>query len=231
MAKPTTFYVDPTFAGSPDNSSVTFNVNYPQTVGGLVYASSFAYWNTHQATVNAFSDLGVALQVSEANPGGDTIRISHGQIPLQNPNVVGDINSVNVTQDLTLIGSGQGATILRPTNDTTFDSLPDEFTSVFRVTAGNFKAQDLRFEGGGKQIGSAFVIRSGATGTFDSVAVSGAIFTPTGASSGASIVGFNAVKLDVRNSDISNYGRNGVLFINTPGSVVGTNITGRGAGN
>ena len=228
---PATFYVDPTLAGQADNASVTFNANYPNSQTGLVYAKSFAFWSANQATVNAFSDLGIALQVSEANAGADTIRIAHGQVPIPNPSPALGINSINVTQDLTLIGSGQGATILSPTNNTTFDGVDDDLTSVFRVSGGNFKSQDLRFEGGGKQIGAAFVIRSGVTATFDSVAVSGAIFTPTGASSGASIVGFNAVKLDVRNSDISNYGRNGVLFINTPGSVVGTNITGRGAGN
>ena len=122
---PATFYVDPLLSGQVDNASVTFNANQPNATSGLVYASSFAFWNANQATVNAFSNLGIALQVSEANAGADTVRIANGQVPIPNPSPALGINSINITQDLTLIGSGQGATTLTPTNNTTFDAVDD----------------------------------------------------------------------------------------------------------
>lgn len=240
-AVPAVFYVDPSLAASNDGDAVTFNNGKAGAVSGLVYSSSFSYWNANQATANTFGDFATALKVAEASAGADTINLAIGLIPLNNTGSLtvpdGDINAIPVTQSLTIRGSGLGASVVFPVQDTQIDFndgkgfVDDSFTPLFRVAGANAKltAEDFRVEGSGRLVGAGFLIRDGAAATFDGVGISGIIFDAVGASTGASIIAIDS-KVDVLNTEISNYGRNGILFFGTTGSILNSQITGRGAG-
>ena len=254
---PSTFYIDPALAGSADGSTVTFNAGKTGQVGGLTYASTAAFYNTdkavHPAATYAFSDLRQAIEASELNPGADTIDVAQGAVPLDNTAVTtpvtgGKVNSVLIDQPLTLVGSGQGLTVITPTTNTEFDSgagpAADPSTAVFLVTTnqaagtqGALTASDFTFDGTGKQVGIGFDITSeptvtsnaaAASGSFTRVTVQNLSFPGAGA---IAIQGFGANQLTVANSTITGYDGSGVQFVSTPGMVSNSTITGPGAGS
>ena len=231
---PTVFFVDPTFANNADGDLVNFNTGKDNALPGMTYGTSLAYYQANPSTVIAFSDLSVALDVAEANPGTDSIVLADGVIPLTNPTATAAMANLNqgseknVTQQLTIVGSGSGASVVRPTNDTTFDGMADQFTALIRVgSGGNFTGADFRLDGSGFQTGAGFVVADGANAIFQRVAVSGTMFD---ANTGAAIVVQNGAQAIVDRSDLSNYGRNGVFVSNADATVFESAVTGRGAG-
>ena len=230
---PSTFYVDPSWEGSGSFSSVTFNKDYPGQRSGLVYGADIVDYTASPTTVNAFSDLALALQVSEQNPGPDTILIAHSADPIVLKNtatqLVGTdlINSVPITQPLTLSGSGAGATVIVPLIDTEANALADDTVALFRVagSGANLSVSGLTLDGFGHKLGAGFLVRDGAATTFDGMTIRNIAFD---VSDGTAIVGFGAGNLTVQNTEISGYGRSGVVFQNTDGKVAGATIVGSG---
>src|SRR3954452_8263459 len=104
---PSTFYVDPSWAGSGSFSTQTFNNGYPGQKSGIVYGADITDYNADPTHVNGFSDLALALQVSEQNPGADTVLVARSTSPIVLKNtttqLVGTdtINSIPITQPLT----------------------------------------------------------------------------------------------------------------------------------
>ena len=247
---PATFYVDPSLAGAADGDTVTFDAGDPGQLGGLRYASTAAFFaadtGANPNATYAFSDLRQAIDASEINAGPDTIRIAREPTPISLDNSAvtttiseGAINSITITQPLSLIGAGVGETVVMPTANTLFDDgtgpADDNLTAVFRVTnAGGTGAaltvSNLTFDGVGRRLGLGFSIEDGATGVFDTAGVRNVIFTPTGVSEGIAIGALLANSLTVTNSTVSGYGRVGIQFDSTNGSVAGSTVTGRGAG-
>jgi hypothetical protein len=232
---PATFYVDPAFA-TQLGPTYTFNANYPGTVTGIDAA-------------HKFTDLRTAIVAANTSPntGGaaDIIKIAESTTPIIADNAsvpdTGDPgNAIEITESLTLDGSGIGATVIAPSGDTTVQGSVDALTSVFRAAGAGvaLTVSDLTFDGAGKQLGVGFQVRDGATGTFTRVNVQNVVFTPTGATAGVAILGFAAGRLDVVDSTIQGYGRTGIIYqgnftvgAGTPGTVSGSTIIGRGAGN
>ncbi len=232
---PATLYVDPSFAApSPpaDGTLVTFNAGYTGTVADLKYASSLAAWQADNTRV-AFSSFNVALQVAETNPGADEIRIARSSSPIPIDNSPGAVDpttgALHVTQNLTIIGSGEGATVLTPTSDSL-----DELSAVIRVSGNTtgLIAQDFTFDGAGKHLGVGFLVRDQAAGTFRRVTVRDVAFETGGVSNeGFAIVGFSNAILDIIDSRVESYGRVGIQYADSTGNVFGTVVTGRGAGD
>src|SRR3954465_88328 len=135
---PSTFYVDPSWAGTGSFQPVTFNQGYPGQKAGIIFGDLVDY-TADPTHVNGFSDLAVALQVSEQNPGADTILVARSTtpIPLNNTATFASggfqINSIPFTQPLTLSGSGAGATVIAPTVNTQADATDDDTVALFRV--------------------------------------------------------------------------------------------------
>jgi FG-GAP repeat len=238
---PSTFYVDPTLAAA-DGSTVTFDTGTARQVNGLIFSNTEAYWSANKATVNTFADLKTAIAVSESNPGADTIVLASKTIPLDNSAVTFPIsgtefiNSINITQDLTLLGGGSGSTVIAPTDDTEYDdgsgAVPDEFTSVLRVDGATAKltASNLALNGTGKQIGAGVLVRGGSQASFTGVTVAGSQFTFGGSDRGSGIIVIESSKVDFVDGTISTYGRSGIAFIHSTGSVhdssvIGNNLT------
>ena len=248
---PATFYIDPVLTGSIDGSTVTFDAGDPDELGGLRYASSAAFFagdvGANPGATYAFSDLREAINASEINAGPDTVRIARqpapillNNTPLNNPVPGGLENSINITQSLSLVGSGTGATVITPTANTQFDdgegAVDDLLTSIFRVTdkastGAALNVSNLTFEGAGKLIGFGFSLQDGAPGVFDQVAIRNVVFDPSASSEGIAISAFLGGNLTVSNSSVTGYGRVGIQFVNTSGTVANTTVTGRGAGN
>lgn len=232
---PATLYVDPAFAVPSvpaDGTLVTFNAGYTGTVSDLKYASTLAAWQADNTRV-AFSSFNVALQVAETNAGADEIRVARSTTPIPVDNSAGAVDPVtgglHITQNLTIIGSGEGASVLAPTSDSV-----DELTSVFRVSGNTtgLIAQDLTLDAAGKNLGFGFVIRDGAAGTFRRVTVRDVEFNTAGVSNeGMGIIGFAGAILDVLDSRVEGSGRVGIQYADSTGNVFGTVVTGRGAGD
>ena len=241
---PSTFYIDPALAGSANGSTVTFDAGKSDEQTGLRYASTAAFYAADVASnptaTYAFSDLRQAINASEINAGPDTVRLAQvsAPIPLDNTAVAtavngGTVNSVNVTQPLTLAGGGTAATVIAPTANTQFDdgtgAVDDNLTSVFRVNGAgaSLTATDLTFDGSGRALGIGFSIQNGAAGSFDRVDVRNVAFSTP--SEGIALEAFAAASLAVARSSFEGYGRVGIQFANTSGSVTDSQISGRGA--
>jgi hypothetical protein len=244
---PATYYVDPLVGSPAPGTLVTFDAGHVNEQMNRPYANVA----TGAPDGAAFSDLRTALDATELNAGPDTIVLATGVIPLNNSAVTFDlgggngfVNSIPVSGALTVTGDGAGATLVLPTANTQYDPdgpapggpiapVDDDLTSLFRVdgVAASLTALNFRLDGGGKLLATAFAIQNGAAGKFDGVSVTGISFTPTGASIGTAIAGVQAASLDFANGTIANYGRIGIQFMATPGSVLNSVITGRGAGN
>lgn len=232
---PATLYVDPAFAVPSvpaDGTIVTFNANYTGTVTDLKYASTLAGWQADN-TRTAFSSFNVALQVAETNPGADEIRLARSTTPIPVDNSPGAVDptsgALHITQNLTIIGSGEGASVLVPTSDTA-----DELTAVFRVSGNTIGmiAQDFTFDGNGKNLGVGFLIREDAAGTFRRVTVRDVAFNTGGVSNeGIGVVGFTGTTMDFLDGRVEGYGRVGIQYADATGNVFGSVVTGRGAGN
>ena len=100
---------------------MTFNTEFPgQQVSGLPFAGDYTDWQTNP-TRTAFASFAEALQAANdtlLSPGLDTIRVAGSANPIDVENattpddpVAG--NALQVTDDLIIQGSGQGATVLR----------------------------------------------------------------------------------------------------------------------
>ena len=221
---PANFYVDPLFAVNTAGDTVTFNDFGPGAVAGLTVGT------------DAFATLNDALTAAAANTESDKIFLARSRVDVDGGAVAGDdlfpevtpldnsAGPILIDDNITLIGSGRGATILAPTDDTA-----DEFTGVFEVAAGkSFFVRDLSFDGSGKQIGIGFSFNdNGVSGKLARVEVTNIAF---GAVDGAAVAAGNKAILDVTDSQISGYGRIGVSYANANGTVSGTTITGKGAG-
>ncbi len=248
---PATYYVDPRFVGkggAADGAAVIFDQGYANETTGLRFANSAAVAIANP-TFTAFESFRTALDAAELNPGPDTIRLATGLIDLNNTAVTldlgggkGFVNSVPVSQVLTLRGDGAGATVVTPLAGTQYDggtgAVPDGTTSLFRVdgAAAVLTASGFRLDGNSRDIGSGFAVQNQASAAFDGVTVSGIAYLAggstgsTGSIPGAAVVGTDAKSLTFANGTLSNYGRNGILFSNTPGSVTNSSVLGRGPG-
>src|SRR5947208_2541118 len=222
---PSTFYVDPSWAGTGSFQPVTFNQGYPGQKAGIIYGSDITDYNSSPTTVNGFSDLALALQVSEQNPGADTILVarSTSPVPLQNTATMtvgtDTINSIPITQPLTLSGSGAGATVITPTVNTQSNGTDDDTVALFRVAGAgaNLNVSGLTLNGAGVKIGAAFLVRDGAVATFDGITIRNIAFD---VGDGTAIVGFNGGAtgaVNVLNTEISGYGRSGIVYQDTNG--------------
>ena len=239
---PATYFVDPLLAGNVDNAAVTFDAGRANQSTGRTFASTTAFALANP-TADTFSDFRSALDAAALNADpADTILLATGQIPLNNslvtlPVAGGTVNSISVTQALTIRGDGAGATSVLPTTDTQFDdgtgAVADDLTSIFRVAGAtaNLTAQNFRLDGNTLKSGSGFAVQGGASASFDGVAVSDISFQLTGASSGTAIATNAAKSVTFVNGSLSGYGRSGIVFVNTPGSVADSIIVGRGAGS
>ncbi|MGL6075490.1 MAG: beta strand repeat-containing protein [Fimbriiglobus sp.] len=235
---PATFFVDPTLVAA-GGAAVTFAAGTPREAAGI-FATNLADWTTNP-TRTTFNNLSDALLAAEQNPGADTIEMAPGVLPVNNagPNNVGGgviENSIPVSQELTLRGAGDGATIITPLNNSQADFgagfVDDEFTAIFRVVGANAKltAEDFRLDGSGKLIGGGFQVREGAVGNFNGVSISNIVFEPNMVSSGVGIVAAKGGVVNFDNGEVSNYGRVGILYQGAKGMVTNSKITGRGAG-
>ncbi len=231
---PATYHVDPALAGKADGDAVTFEAGRAAAIPGLLFAGS-AKSALANPTWTAFGSFRAALDAA------DTIVLARGAVPLDNSATTlslgvgkGFVNSVPVTQSLTLVGStadSSVATRVTPTADTQFDdgtgAVADEFTSVFRVSGPDaaLTASNFVFEGAAHKAGAGFAVRDGASARFDGVAVTGVAF----GSAGASVAGDAAKSLTFANGRLEGYGRVGLLFVATPGSVSNSVVFGAGS--
>src|SRR5207302_7151522 len=127
------------------------------------------------------------------------------------------INSIPITQPLVLSGSGAGATVITPTVDTQSNGTPDDTVGLIRVagSGASLNVSGLTLEGSGRKLGAGFLVRDGATATLDGITIRNIAF---GVGDGVAVVGFNggaAGSLNVLNTEISGYGRSGVVFQDT----------------
>ena len=220
---PATFYVDPLFTGGA-GTTATFNEFGPNAVPGVTIGT------------NAFATLTDALTEAAANTEADTIFLARSRYVFGGgaataTNLVPNVTPVDNTggpilidDDITLIGSGRGATILAPTTDTAAFN-----TGVFEVQPGRSLAvQDLSFDASGRQVGIGFRFDGvGTTGTFTRVEITAVAFAPI---DGTGVLAASASKVDVTDSQISGYGRVGVRYQDATGTVLNSTITGKGAG-
>ncbi|HET6575337.1 MAG TPA: right-handed parallel beta-helix repeat-containing protein [Fimbriiglobus sp.] len=233
---PTTFFVDPALSPAPTNPGdpVTFNAALPgQQVPGLAFAGTFTQWQAAQGNT-AFKSFVEALKAANFNPGADTIRVAGSTTPIAVENTAGNVDptsgALKITGDLTIQGSGQGATVLAPNTDTA-----DELTAVLSAVGPALTVTDLTVEGAGRKIGFGFDIGDGTTATFDRVTIRNVQFNLGSIVEGTPISAFDSdpgdaaqVVLTVQNSTITNSGLHGIAFDGSDGTVSGTTITGRG---
>jgi hypothetical protein len=241
---PATYFVDPNFAGATAGDTVAFNTEFPgQQVSGLTFAGDYTDWQT-TPTRTAFASFAEALQAANdttLSPGLDTIRVAGSATPIDVENattpddpVAG--NALQVTDDLIIQGSGQGATVLAPTGDTTFGGVADEFTAIFRTVGPALTVTDLTLDAAGKQVGFGFDVGGGTTATFDRVTIRNVQFDLGGTVEGTGITAFDGdvtdadeVVLNVLNSTIENTGLHAIAYDGADGTVSGATINGRGA--
>jgi len=216
---PAVFYVDPLFAGKANGTVMTFNADGPGAVTGRTIGT------------DAFATLGAALTAAAANAESDTINLARSRFDAGGGSLLPNVTPVDntggpivINDIITLVGSGRGATVLAPTTNTATSG-----TGVFGVAAGKaLSVRDLTFDGGGKQVGIGFSVNAaGALGTFARVEVTGVAFGPV---DGTGLAAGSRAKLNVTDSQVSGYGRIGISYADATGSVVGTTVTGKGAG-
>ncbi len=224
---PATYFVDSAFTGLPNGSVATFNDGFPGSVPGIVVGT------------NGFADLADGIRATEAISGGtagaDTIRIARGIVTLSNPAVTGGASSSTVREQLDIIGSGIGATKVEATNDTTSNGVADEDIALIRILGGPanpFTASDFTLAAPELKAGAGFTTRLASTSTFTRVGVSSIIFNNGGvvADEGSDIVAIEGSTVNVIDSQISSYGRVGVLLFDSTGNISGTSISGDGTG-
>ena len=218
---------------------MTFDAGHAHETAGLRFADSAKSALANPA-LTAFASFRAALDAAEANAdAADTVLLATGPIPLDNRAVglslgvgKGFVNSVPVTQSLTLRGDGAGVTVIAPTADTQFDdgtgAVADEFTAIVRVdgSAAVLTASGFTLDGVAHKSGAGFAIQNGASAAFGGVTVAGVAF----GASGAAVAGNAAKSLTFANGNVTGYGRVGLLFVATAGSVSGSSVVGRGAG-
>jgi hypothetical protein len=211
---PATFYVDPSLGAAVDGSTQTFNAGQSNQVTNLIYGASAA-----TAGAKLFSKLDIALQAAGNSAGADTIMLANGTITIDNSAT----GSLQVTDKISLMGSGKSVTTLVPAANTSTEQF-----GVMEAIGANFElnASNLTFDGAGKQVGSAFYIDSGK-GVFDNVTVKNTSF---GSVFGVGITSAPDAFVNVLRSEFSNYGRIGVSYVDSDGWVVQSTFTGRGPG-
>jgi hypothetical protein len=217
-AVPATLYVDVRIPGATaEGSPATFDQGF-STEQTLTYAKTLAFITASPTGKFVVNNLALALDAAAAIPGPDTVVIAQGIItPVDNAP-----GTLDIDQALTIIGAGIGKSVLAPTVDTA-----GEFDPVFNIPAGgNLTATDFSVAGSGRKLGGAFGFRDGGTGTLTRVEVQNVTF----GNDGYGVDVLNTQNVTVQNSVISGYGRYGVGFTNSTGSVLGNTITGRGAG-
>lgn len=229
-ATPATFYVDTAFKGSNPGDVVTFNNGNPGSVSGLVFGT------------NAFATFNDGVAKANATAGDDILRIANGTYGVDN-----SAGPVDVTDSVSIIGSGNGATLLLPTSDASVNNgglLTGSNSALIRIsTAGKFmNVSDLIMDGGGFSqftpatpggIGSFLRYENGSSGTVNHVAnIYDTTFDNVDAlNEGAGIVVTDAgTNVNVTNSTFSEYGYVGVAYqLGSTGTVSGNTFSGTGA--
>jgi hypothetical protein len=236
---PATYFVDPNFGTPAPGTSVTFNTEFPgEQVSGLSYAGTYTDWQANP-TRTAFSSFAEALKAANdatLSPGADIIRVAGDDAPIPVENTAANVGATSgaleITEDLTIQGTGKGATILSPT-----DNAADEFTAILSAVGPSLTVTKLTFDGDGlgKQAGFGFDIGDGTTATFDEVTIRDVRFDLGTTIEGTGIAAFDSVvadadkvTLNVTNSLVANNGLHGISFENADGKVSGTTVTGRG---
>jgi len=217
---PATFYVDPATAGSLPGTTVTYNAGKPGE-------------HTGTAGVDVFGSFGEAYALTTANGTADTINVSYGTVDVDNAG--GTLVVSAADGPLSIVGSGAGATTLRPTTDTTAEFGPD--AAVFRAdgAGAQLNVSELTFDGQSPflKVGQAFRYQNGATGTISKIQSQYVIFTPNGDNSGAVVTALDAgTNITVSGSSFADYGALGVGLNNGASATIsGNTFYGGGAGD
>jgi hypothetical protein len=215
-AVPATFYVDPTFAGATAGDTVTFNAGEANQKAGLTFGT------------DAYATILDALTAANGAAGADTIVLSS-----DTHNVDPSAGPLEVTDGLTLTGSGKGVTTVQPTADT--PAATGETSATFRVSGGKvLDVSDLTFDGkggvGGPLLGSAFRYFQ-SSGTINRVTIRNVIDDSVpGETFGYGVVAFRESNVKVADSLFENNGYIGVTFYdNSTGEVRNSSFVGRAA--
>ncbi|MDP6874267.1 MAG: hypothetical protein QF521_12120, partial [Alphaproteobacteria bacterium] len=138
-----------------------------------------------------------------------------------------------IDKDLTIIGQGQGKSVIQAVDDT---GSSGDSRGMFLVNAGvTLDVQDLTVSGAGHQVYQGF--RHKGSGSFEDVELTEIKFNESGPHySGVAIAVFGGgpgQTVDVTNSDFSEIGRVGVLYFGSDvaGNFEDNKYTGKGAGN
>lgn len=213
---PATFYVDPTIVG-PVGSSATFNSGLPGEKTGLIIGTDI------------FKSFNEGLAAANAAAGADTLRLAFGDIVIDN-----SAGSVLVTDALSIVGSGSGATRLLPNSDTVDEFGPD--AAVLRVDGKTtLNISDASLDGNAPTllIGQFVRYQNGAQGNVTRTSSTYTVYTPTGSNSGAAFVATGpGTVLNVSNSTIDAPGAVGIGYqLGASGKVQGNNFAGGGTGD
>ena len=209
---PATFYVDPNAALEPDGK-YTFNLGQPGVVNDLVLGTDI------------FLDLNSGLAQANTAAGTDTLRLAVGDIVIDN-----SAGTVLVTETLSVVGSGRGATRVLPSSNTIDEFGPD--AAVLRADNTTLNLSDLTLDGNSPNllVGQFVRYQNGASGAVFRVRNLFTVYTPTGNNSGSAFVATGAgTTLNVADSSFDAVGAVGVGYqLGAGGRVSGSSFSGGG---
>lgn len=212
---PATFYVDPNIVGA-DGTPATFNAGLPGQKAGLIIGTDI------------FSTFNKGLAAANAAAGADTLLLAFGDIVIDN-----SAGSVLVTDSLSIVGSGSGATRLLPSSDTVDEFGPD--AAVLRVDATTLNISDTSLDGNAPTllVGQFVRYQNGAQGNVTRTSSTYTVYTPSGSNSGAAFVATGpGTVLNVSNSTIDAPGAVGIGYqLGATGKVQGNMFAGGGKGD
>ena len=233
---PATFYVDTAFAAANNGDVVTFNAGQPGEKAGLVFGT------------DAFASFNAAVTKANGAVGDDTIRIANGTYDVDNA-----LGPVDITDSVSIIGSGSGATLLLPTTDAGLNNggfYTGTDSALIRIAAAgkSLNVSDLVMDGGGFSlfnafgqaggIGSFLRYENGSSGIVNRVSQAysivfadfgGGVTDATNEGAGIVVTGAGT-NVNVLNSSFSNYGYVGVAYqLGATGTVSGSSFQGSGA--
>ena len=252
---PAQIFVDPNFTGTAGGSpNQPFNAGGTGPLGstpaaGLTFVAAGNSGGVTGTGSFATADVTTAFNAARDNPGDDTILLAPGTFNLDNSQG-GSLTATYFFNggagggNLSLLGSGVGASVLRPTAttadvDTSTGDL-GEFDPVLAIRQGaTFTARDFTFDAGGVAVGAAVGASSGSKLAVTRVAFQNIVFndglTNGGTTRGRGITtldngGTTGDQITVRDSTFANIAREAVAFDNSTGQVLGGTFTGTGAG-
>jgi hypothetical protein len=212
---PATFYVDPN-AFLQGNGLYTFNLGLAGEKTDLTLGADI------------FFDFNTGLAMANGTAGPDTLRLANGDIVIDN-----SLGTVDVTDALTIAGSGSGATRIVPNSNTVDEFGPD--AAVLRATGVELNINQVTLDGNAPllQVGQFVRWQGGATGTVDRTSSLYTVFTPVGFNSGAAFVATDAgTVVNVMNSQIDAPGAVGIGYqLGATGKVMGNTFAGGGKGD